>query len=60
MTKKKNDRQGTSQAVSKKITGQVLSEHTKAADAYRKLERRAIHHHMNVCNALHQEKDNGL
>ena len=31
-------RQGTSQAVSKKITGQVLSEHIKAADTYRKLE----------------------
>ena len=54
---KKTDRQGTSQAVSEKIAGQVLSEHIRVADTYRKLERKAIHHHMNVCNALHQEKD---
>ena len=54
---KKTDRQGTSQAVSEKIAGQVLSEHIRVADTYRKLERKAIHHHMNVCNAPHQEKD---
>lgn len=50
MAQKKNNRQGTSQAVSEKITGQVLSEHVKVANAYREHERKAIHHHQEALN----------
>lgn len=39
MTKKKNDRQGTSQAVNERIISQALSEHVKVTDSCMKRER---------------------
>lgn len=52
--------QGTSQAFDEQITSQTLCKYIKVAEAYRELERRAIRHRLETCNALHQEKDNSV
>lgn len=49
MTKKKIDRQGTSQAVNERIISQTLSEHVKVTDSCMKREREAVYRAMRIC-----------
>lgn len=56
----KIDRQGTSQAVNEKITGQVLGEHTKVANACREHERKAIRRQETLNKAIQKSLKDGI